>query len=49
MADREVERCSHPGCHCARAEDSDYCSAYCEGAGDDTTEIACGCGHQGCA
>jgi hypothetical protein len=46
MAD-DKERCAHPGCTCAADNDSDYCSAYCEGA-EDTTEIACGCGHSGC-
>jgi hypothetical protein len=41
MAD-EVERCDHEGCKCARTEDSDYCSAYCETADDaDVTAIAC--------
>jgi hypothetical protein len=48
MAD-EVERCDHEVCTCAKAEDSDYCSPYCESAGEsDTTAIACECGHTGC-
>jgi hypothetical protein len=42
------DKCAHPACNCAASTDSDYCSAYCEDA-EDTTEIACGCGHAGCA
>jgi hypothetical protein len=42
-----MEKCAHPACACHRAEDSKYCSAYCEDA-KDTTEITCGCGHAGC-
>ena len=47
--DREARVCEHPSCNCLVSEESesDYCSSYCEGAGD-TTEIACGCGHAGC-
>jgi hypothetical protein len=47
MADNE-NQCEHAGCSCAKDQGSDYCSAYCEGASD-TTEIKCGCGHDGCA
>lgn len=48
MADeKEVKRCAHPGCGCPADEDSDYCSAYCEGAGD-TAEIDCECGCPTC-
>ena len=46
MAD-EKETCKHSPCSCAVAVD-DYCSAYCEGAGD-SVELACNCGHSGCA
>jgi hypothetical protein len=47
MAD--VKTCAHEGCNCAATDDSDYCSAYCESAGDaDVTAIACECGHDGC-
>lgn len=50
MAD-DRETCDHGGCNCTVADDSDsdYCSPYCEAAGEtDTTEIACDCGHAGC-
>ncbi len=43
----ELEKCKHPACSCRVAEGDDYCSTYCEDAGD-TTEIACNCGHAGC-
>jgi hypothetical protein len=46
MAD-EVEKCAHGICRCAKTDDSDYCSPYCESA-DDVTAIACECGHPGC-
>lgn len=47
MADEEREKCDHPGCNCLQAEDSDYCSVYCETAGDNI-ELSCDCGHGGC-
>jgi hypothetical protein len=48
MAD-DRETCDHGACNCAAGEGSDYCSPYCEAAGEtDTTEIACDCGHPGC-
>jgi hypothetical protein len=48
MAD-DRNTCDHRGCNCAAGKDSDYCSPYCESAGEtDTTEIACDCGHSGC-
>ena len=41
--------CAHEACSCAKAPDSDYCSAYCETAKDaDVVEALCGCGHAGC-
>ena len=46
MAD-DSKRCAHPGCNCPADEGSDYCSAYCEGAGD-FAEIRCKCGCPGC-
>jgi hypothetical protein len=47
MADTKT--CKHDGCDCAATGDSDYCSPYCETAGDaGTIEIACGCNHPGC-
>jgi hypothetical protein len=48
MADDNDNTCKHPACNCPKSEDGDYCSAYCENA-EDTTEIACDCGHPGCA
>jgi hypothetical protein len=42
------KKCAHPSCNCKAREDSNYCSAYCEGAGK-TTEIQCNCGHSECA
>lgn len=45
----DVEKCEHGACKCASDEDSDYCSAYCEGAGEsDITELKCECGHPAC-
>ena len=46
MADNK--KCAHPACHCQAREGSDYCSAFCEGAGK-TPDIQCGCGHPDCA
>lgn len=40
--------CKHSLCSCAVLDDSDYCSPYCETAGD-AVELACNCGHTGCA
>jgi hypothetical protein len=45
----ERETCAHSGCGCAKRDDSDYCSTYCEDAQkSEVREIACGCGHDGC-
>lgn len=46
MADNNA-KCAHPNCNCPPAQDSKYCSAYCEGAAG-TIEIGCHCGHAGC-
>jgi len=36
-------KCAHDLCQCARGENSNYCSQYCELADDqDLTEILCG-------
>ena len=43
----KTKECAHPSCNCTAAEDSDYCSAYCEGQAK-TPDIICGCGHAGC-
>lgn len=49
MADQDRNVCAHKGCNCPVTDDSQYCSAACEtAAGNDTTSIACGCGHPGC-
>ncbi|HYP26201.1 MAG TPA: hypothetical protein VE262_05750 [Blastocatellia bacterium] len=46
--DRDDTQCAHEICTCSKADDSAYCSVYCETAGD-TVELACDCGHPGCA
>ena len=43
----QTEKCAHPNCTCPPAENSKYCSTYCEDA-KDTTEIFCECGHATC-
>jgi hypothetical protein len=48
MADEEKKKCHHPACSCMVDKSENYCSAYCKDAGK-TTEIACNCGHAGCA
>lgn len=47
--------CSHGLCNCPAGEGSDYCSPYCEGAGDTTNVTVdeaqrglCDCGHPTC-
>ena len=47
MDEDDVKKCAHEACNCDAGE-NDYCSQYCEDAGD-TTEISCNCGHVGCA
>ena len=48
MADEKKQKmCAHPGCTCPADEDSNYCSAYCQGVGD-TAEIDCNCGCPTC-
>ena len=49
MAD-ENNKCGHEACVCTVGNDDEYCSPLCEAAGEeDITEIACDCGHSGCA
>jgi|HubBroStandDraft_3_1064219.scaffolds.fasta_scaffold1396466_1 hypothetical protein len=48
MADKNTETCAHPSCNCPPAEDSDYCSALCEG-NEGRVDIICACGHPICA
>jgi hypothetical protein len=42
------EKCAHPARNCFATKGSKYCSQYCEDAGK-TLELACNCGHAGCA
>jgi len=46
MADSK--RCAHPACNCTVSSDDKYCSTYCHDASD-KIELACNCGHAGCA
>jgi len=45
---QKFEKCAHPPCMCEAAKDSKYCSAYCEGQGENAA-ILCACGHPACA
>jgi hypothetical protein len=47
MKETDNKKCAHVPCSCA-AKDK-YCSQACEDAGSRETEIACQCGHPGCA
>jgi hypothetical protein len=47
MKEPDNKKCAHVPCSCA-AKDK-YCSHACEDAGSRETEIACQCGHPGCA
>ena len=40
--------CAHPPCNCPAPQGEKYCSTYCQDAGS-LTELACNCGHRGCA
>lgn len=47
--------CAHGVCNCPAAADSDFCSPYCESAGettnrtlDENQRIICDCGHPTC-
>jgi len=42
------KKCAHPACNCMVSSSSAYCSPYCHDAAG-TEEIACNCGHGGCA
>ena len=44
----EIKNCGHPACNCPAPEGEKYCSTYCHDAGK-LTELACNCGHPGCA
>jgi len=41
-------KCVHPACVCPTQTDNNYCSQSCEDAAG-LSEIACQCGHPGCA
>jgi hypothetical protein len=43
----EQKKCANAPCDCLPAEDSNYCSAYCEGA-EAGTDVVCHCGHAEC-
>jgi hypothetical protein len=47
MKQTEQKKCAHVLCSC-NASDT-YCSQACKDAGSRETDIACSCGHQGCA
>ena len=47
MPENEKGICAHPACTCPVPEGEEYCSPYCEDAGD-TTELECNCDHPGC-
>jgi hypothetical protein len=48
MAEKNTDKCKHPGCNCAVPKGKTYCSPYCESVGD-RLSIACECGHTACA
>ena len=48
MAQEQKKKCKHPACSCTAETGGEYCSQYCKDAGK-TMEIACNCGHAGCA
>jgi hypothetical protein len=45
MAEKNTDKCKHPGCNCAVPKGKTYCS---ESVGD-RLSIACECGHTACA
>ena len=42
------EKCAHPACNCPAPQGEKYCSNYCHDMRQ-LTELACNCGHPGCA
>jgi hypothetical protein len=44
----DTNKCAHPVCNCRVGDGKKYCSQYCHDAGSEI-EIACDCGHPGCA
>ena len=47
MTQTGQKKCTHVLCSC-NASDT-YCSQACKDAGSRETDVACPCGHQGCA
>ena len=47
MPDTKTKKCAHPSCFCDAAEDSDFCSTFCEGK-TSHPDIICNCGHADC-
>jgi len=43
-----ANKCTDPACNCPAPDGEKYCSTYCHDAGQ-LTELACNCGHGGCA
>jgi hypothetical protein len=48
MSTENPNKCAHPACGSPKQKDSSYCSQSCKAAGG-LAEIACHCGHPGCA
>ena len=42
------KKCANAACDCVPADGSKYCSAHCEGTGNQT-ELVCRCGHPNCS
>lgn len=49
MANETGKKCAHEICVCIPTDGKKYCSQFCEDAGSEEVEIACGCGHPACA
>jgi hypothetical protein len=47
MKQTNPKKCAHVLCSCNSSET--YCSQACKDAGSRETDVACPCGHQGCA
>ena len=48
MSKENPNKCAHPACGCRKDKESSYCSQSCKDASG-LAEIACHCGHPGCA
>jgi metallothionein len=48
MSTETQSKCAHPACSCPIAKSDKFCSQSCKEAAE-ITEIACQCGHPGCA